>query len=1099
MGSSSDIKILTFNFHEPYMCLMAKTGFEMELGLYKEGILARRWKTEFRPKPENLIEIPEEEWRERVKKGYYDIVIAHNEPNAWDLKEAPCPKLLVCHNKKTFLKTLLPKSDKIALECFEKNIELLSKMYTFVFISYLKQDDYGLPGYVVLPGIDVEEYGGYTGEIPRILRVGNYMYERNWMFDVPFQESVCAGLPNQVVGENPKIPNSSPSKSYEDLLNAYRKNRCYLHVTRQEFEDGYNLAMLEAMACGMPVVSLKNLSSPITNGVDGFVSFDPAELREYLERLLEDERLAKEIGERGRETVKKKFSIGKFVDNWRKIILTHSGRENFSIPISKPPTYHRRYKILLEYVSSPHTTGRYFEYALQEKHDVITTGFRCPEELLQKWGFKPPYSPYPPQRIPTSLETDRLRQTLENLPSGYTIDFYLYIDSGLKVVDPFLEFLNIPKVAYFIDTHLDLHTRLEMARHFDIVFLAQKSHVELFKAEGIRYVYWLPLACYPELYPQEELPRDIDVSYVGSLSPDEGDKRRKLLQKVVEYFPKSYIGKSWPREMARIYSRSKIVVNSSINYDVNMRVFEALASGALLITDPADSLEELFKDGEELVIYHDENELISKIKYYLDHEDERIKIAQKGREKVLKYHTYHHRAEQIVNTVNEIFHIDSPQIGKLNVKPINYYLSQRTDLLPYIPRGVKKVLDIGCGAGNLGRTLKDVLKVDFVAGVEGEPSIAKIAEKNLDKVICGDIEKIDLPFEDNSFDLILFCDVLEHLVDPFEVLRKVRRYISPLGCVFISIPNVHYWGVIHELSRGEWEYRDSGILDITHISLLSKNGIKKILKKAGYLPLIVKPINLAPESYIPREENNSLRLFKITIENVSDEEYEEFRAYQYVILAQKIPEDEERLDEFVRILIEEKNYDLLFELSEVDINIAKWKKIALMGKAYAYKGNFVKAQETYLDIIREYPDNPKILLEYGILLIAMNQGAEALNYLHKAEKEIGKDTKLNLALAQAYLQVNEFEKSYEYFWSVYSDSYEYPEILPLFISVCEALNKKEVAGSTLKRFLEFYPSNVTLAIEYARYLAKENKKEQALDYLKEFIDLFGEMEEIKKK
>ncbi|MCX8065909.1 MAG: glycosyltransferase [Candidatus Hydrogenedentes bacterium] len=1099
MGYPKKIRILTFNFHEPYMCLLAKTGFEMELGLYKEGILSRTWKTQFRPKPENLIEIPEEEWRDRLKNGYYDILIAHNELNAWDLKEYTCPKLLVCHNRKTFLKTILPKSDPNIVELFEKNVEVLAKAFALVFISYSKQDDYNLQGYVVPPGIDVDEYGGYTGEIPKILRVGNYMYERNWMFDVPFQEAVCAGLPNQVIGENPQIPNSTVSTSFEELLNAYRKNRCYLHVTRQEFEDGYNLAMLEAMACGMPVVALKNYTSPITNGVDGFSSFDPAELREYLELLLEDEKVAREIGERGRETVKNTFPIGEFVDKWQKIILTHSGLETNSVQISKPPNYPKRYRILLDYVSSPYTTGRYLEYALQEKHDVVSIGFRCPEELLERWGFLSPYPPYPPPRIPTTLDENRIKHTLEKLPNGYNFEFYLYVDSGLKTIDPELDAMNILKIAYFIDTHLDFKTRLEMARHFDIVFLAQKSHVELFKLEGIRYVYWLPLACYPELYPKEKLPRDIDVAYVGSLSHEEGDKRIKILKKVADKFPNHFIGKSWPREMARIYSRSKIVVNSAINYDLNMRVFEALASGALLVTDPADSINELFEDGKEIVVYHSQDELLDKIKYYLENEDEREKIAQQGKEKVLKYHTYHHRVEQIVKTIEENFNLNRPRVNKLSRKPIVYYSSQRWDLLPYIPQSVKNVLDIGCGVGLFGKALKDILKVSFVAGVETEESIAKIAEKNLDKVICGNIEEIDLPFEDGFFDLICFCDVLEHLISPFDILKKIHKYLANYGYVLISIPNIRYWGVIAELSNGEWRYQDSGILDITHISLLSKTGIRSLLKRAGYLPILVSPINITPESYVPKNADGSIRLGKLTILGVSERDYEDIRAYQYVAVAQKIPTAEKIFDEFVSMLITEKKFEYLLELSEVKLEIPDWKKKTLEAKFYAHTGNLVRAQEIYTELLKSNKENPKILLEYGILLVAMGQGFIALKHLHEAEKQIPKDLKLKLAIAQAYLQVNNLEKSFEYFYSVYSNSYEYIEILPLFVSVCESLGKNEIAKETLDRFSKFYPSNVRLIIEYSRYLVRQNNKSEAINLLKEFVELFGKTEEIEKE
>lgn len=1099
MSGSDKIRILTFNFHEPYMCLLAKTGFEMELGLYKEGILSRTWRTQFRPKPENLIEIPEEEWRDRLKSRYYDIVIAHNEPNAWDIREAPTPKLLVCHNRKTFLKTLLSKTDPTSIESFEKTIDVLSKEFVLVFISYSKQNDYNLPGYVVLPGIDVEEYGGYTGEIPQILRVGNYMYERNWMFDVPFQESVCAGLPTQVIGDNPKIANSAPSQSFEELLNAYRKNRCYLHVTRQEFEDGYNLAMLEAMACGMPVVSLKNSTSPITNGVDGFSSFDPAEIREYLELLLENEKIAREIGEKGREKVKKFFPISEFVDKWRRIILTHSGKLSNAIQVNKPIQSPKRYRILLDYISSPYTTGRYFEYALQEKHDVITTGYRCPEELLHKWGFLPPYPPYPPQRVPTSFDENRLKQAIENLPNGYYFDFYFYVDSGLKTIDPTLDLINIPKVAYFIDTHIDLHSRLKMAHHFDIVFLAQKSHIDLFNKEGVRYVYWLPLACFPELYPDEELPRDIDVSYVGSLSPEEGDKRITILNKVGETFPNHFIGKSWPRDMARIYSRSKIVVNSAVNYDLNMRVFEALASGALLITDPADSITELFEDGKEIVIYHNLNDLLDKIKYYLEHENERIEISKRGKEKVLKFHTYHHRVEEVIRIIEENFNLDSSTSSKFFRKPINYYSSPRWELLPFIPQGVRRVLDIGCGAGHFGKVLKSTFNLEFIAGIETEESVAKIAEKNLDKVIRGDVEEIELPFEEASFDLVTFCDVLEHLVNPLEILKKVNRCIVPYGWVLISIPNISYWGVISELSKGEWYYRDSGILDITHINLLSINGIRNILKKAGFLPALISPINIAPESYIPKCPDNSIRLGKLVIANINEEEYENLRAYQYVVIGQKVPSEENAFDEFVSMLIAEKKIDTLLELSEINLNIPDWKRKTLQAKFYAHSGNLLKAQEIYSELLKTNSQNPKILTEYGILLIAMNQPITALKYLHDAETQIPNDIRLKLALAQAYLYIHKLEESFKYFWSVFSDSYEYLEFLPSFVSLCESLGKEEIAKTTLEKFLEFYPSNESLILEYAKFLVRHHKKEDALNLLKEFAELFGKTREIEKE
>lgn len=1090
------LKILTFNFHEPYMCLMAKTGFEMDLGLYNEGMLARKWKTEFRPMPENLHEVPENEWRERLSKGYYDIVIAHNETNAWDIRDASCPKILVCHNRKTYLKTTLPKNDLSAIENFEKVLKVLSELFTFVFISPSKRNDYGYPGYVVLPGIDIEEYGGYEGKNPVVLRVGNYMQVRNWMFDFPLQETLCKGLSNIIVGENPGAENSRPSANFEELLSAYRSNRCLLHITRQEFEDGYNLSTLEAMACGMPVVALSNHSSPFTNGVDGFTSLDPAQLRKYLELLLENQDLAKEIGTRGRKTVQQKFPISRFVENWQKIILKQSGKESTSVQITKPDTEKKHYHILLDYVTSPHTTARYFEFAFEKDHHVITSGFRCPEELLYKWGFQNP-PPYPPQRIPTSFDEKRMEQLLAGIPSGYSFDFYIYIDSGLKTIDPLIDLLNIPRVAYFIDTHLDFQTRLEMARHFDIVFLAQQSHVKLLKQQGIRYVFWLPLACCPELYPEQKLSRDIDVSYVGSLSPDEGDKRRQLLMKVAETFPNSYIGKKWPLEMGEVYSRSKIVVNSAINYDLNMRVFEGMAGGALLITDPADSINELFEEGKDLAIYRNENELIEMIQYYLEHEKEREAIAKQGQQKVLQNHTYYHRCQHIVKTVEEFFKIHTTKAKRLEVKPINYYSSERREVLNYIPQGTKRVLDVGCATGNFGLAMKQELGVEEVVGIEIVPEIAEIAKRNLDKVFVGNIETDDFPLEENYFDVITCCDVLEHMEYPEKALCKLARHLKTYGHVIISIPNVQYWGVIFGLSLGRWDYRDSGIQDITHLKFYTRETLEQLIRQSGLLINDIFSLSIAPEHIIPRDENGNLRIGKILIEKVSEEEYTIFRTFQYIVIAQKIPSDINEINEQVRKLLEAGRTDLLFELARTESDLPLWKRYSIEGKAYAHTGNLIKAQECYINAL-ETDKNNELFIEYSLLLLAMNQPQEALELLNKVYQEEPENIRLHLAMGQAYLQLGNVRKSYEYLNYAYSNSYDYPEVLDLYIYVCEQLGYTDSAEKVIKSFMDFYPGDTPLILKYTNFLSRHHKTREAIDMLREYIELFGANDELEK-
>ena len=390
-------RILTFNFHEPYLCLMAKTGLQFDVGQYDGGKLARDWQVQFRPKPDNLHLVPEKEWRASAIKGQYDVIIAHNEMNAVDVYAARAAKLLICHNRRSFVIARARSDEGEPVDVFQRLLNRLAGAFDFVFISESKRADYGFPGRVIPPGMDVDEYGGYRGEVSSVLRVGNAMSDRTLMFDVGLQEAVCRDLPHRIVGVNPDISGSEPAPSYEALLECYRGLRCMLHVSREEYEDGYNLAMLEAMACGMPVVALSNRTSPLTDGVDGFLSYDPVVLRERIEQLLIDPDLARRLGERARETVAGKFPIEAFTERWREAIFEAAdGAGKPRLRVQAKPKPAPRIRALMQYLSSPTTTGRYFDLAAQPRWDILTAGFRIPEEVLKLWGFEEDPPPYPP-------------------------------------------------------------------------------------------------------------------------------------------------------------------------------------------------------------------------------------------------------------------------------------------------------------------------------------------------------------------------------------------------------------------------------------------------------------------------------------------------------------------------------------------------------------------------------------------------------------------------------------------------------------------------------------------------------------------------------
>jgi 2-polyprenyl-3-methyl-5-hydroxy-6-metoxy-1,4-benzoquinol methylase len=141
------------------------------------------------------------------------------------------------------------------------------------------------------------------------------------------------------------------------------------------------------------------------------------------------------------------------------------------------------------------------------------------------------------------------------------------------------------------------------------------------------------------------------------------------------------------------------------------------------------------------------------------------------------------------------------------------------------------VLEIGCGAGELGRLLKE--RGHIVAGVELVPEAAEAARRHLDQVVTADVEADGLPFAPGSFDAVIFADVLEHLIDPWRVLRETAALLTPNGCVIASIPNVQNGDVIWRLLRGRWDYRERGILDRGHLRFFALQGIRALFAQAG--------------------------------------------------------------------------------------------------------------------------------------------------------------------------------------------------------------------------------------------------------------------------
>lgn len=248
--------------------------------------------------------------------------------------------------------------------------------------------------------------------------------------------------------------------------------------------------------------------------------------------------------------------------------------------------------------------------------------------------------------------TTPIDRIVERLPD--TPDLFLWIDPADRYFPQGIERLSIPTVCYLIDVHIG-GWRKAAARFFDGVFVAQKDFVEEYtQAVGHRQVYWLPLAAAPDVHRDHQLERVYDVGFVGNLAAAHRNtaRARRLALLAQRYNTNDFYRHYPPAEVGEVYSRSRIVFNTSIAGDVTMRIFEGSAAGALVLTDAvANGLGELFRLGEEIVVFDDDADLLAKVDHFLAHPLEREAIAIAAQRRALAEHTYGHRVDLLLETV----------------------------------------------------------------------------------------------------------------------------------------------------------------------------------------------------------------------------------------------------------------------------------------------------------------------------------------------------------------------------------------------------------------------------------------------------------------
>jgi 2-polyprenyl-3-methyl-5-hydroxy-6-metoxy-1,4-benzoquinol methylase len=185
-----------------------------------------------------------------------------------------------------------------------------------------------------------------------------------------------------------------------------------------------------------------------------------------------------------------------------------------------------------------------------------------------------------------------------------------------------------------------------------------------------------------------------------------------------------------------------------------------------------------------------------------------------------------------------------------------------------------------------------------VVGVEVKEEMAEQAKLHMDRVFIGNVEEIELPYPPSYFDCIIYADILEHLIDPWGLLSRQRALLREGGIVVSSIPNVGFHEIVGNLLLGNWEYREMGILDSTHLRFFTQKEIKRLFRTAGYkiIQLLGSQFPRAPYwlSTWKRERMDEklkeiVRLFSFNTVNkeFKEEDLKNFLIFQYLIKAKK--------------------------------------------------------------------------------------------------------------------------------------------------------------------------------------------------------------------
>lgn len=173
----------------------------------------------------------------------------------------------------------------------------------------------------------------------------------------------------------------------------------------------------------------------------------------------------------------------------------------------------------------------------------------------------------------------------------------------------------------------------------------------------------------------------------------------------------------------------------------------------------------------------------------------------------------------------------------------------REELLPLVPRGATRILEVGCGTGAFGAALEEAGA--RVTGIEPDPDAAAEARGRLSRVLDVTLDHALAALEGERFDVVVLADVLEHVPDPVAALRGLRARLAGGFDVVLSLPNACHAALLAGALQGRWDQALEGVTADDHVTYAGRAGWTSLLAEAGFDAGLLRPLGVATASSRP--------------------------------------------------------------------------------------------------------------------------------------------------------------------------------------------------------------------------------------------------------